>query len=157
MAKSKGKAKKKGSDKDALPKKVAGVKVPKAVRKSSSIGTLLSSGLGREILADALIAAAGAAAAALTRTRAAREAGSAVADAGSTAASATGDAVQTAAGAVATVVTEAARSFLPPSLIGGTDEDETSRLPDDVSRRRPAAGKGAAKQVRKASKKGGIA
>jgi len=161
MAKSKGKTKaKKGSGKDALPKTVAGVKVPKAVRKSSSIGTLLSSGLGREILADALIAAAGAAAAALTRTRAAREAGSAVADAGSTAASATGDAVQTAAGAVATVVTEAARSFLPPSLVGGTDADETSRYPNDAanpSGRRPAAGKGAAKQVRKASKKGGIA
>jgi hypothetical protein len=160
MAKSKGKAKsKKGSGKDALPKTVAGVKVPKAVRKSSSIGTLLSSGLGREILADALVAAAGAAAAALTRTRAAREAGSAVADAGSTAASATGDAVQTAAGAVASVVTEAARTFLPPSLVGGTHEDEKPRdasAASDLSSRRPTAGKGAAKQVRKASKKGGI-
>jgi hypothetical protein len=50
---------------DALPKSIAGVKVPKAVRKSSALGTLFNSELGREILADALLAAAGAAAAAL--------------------------------------------------------------------------------------------
>lgn len=110
---------------DALPKSVAGVKVPRAVRKSSALRTLLNSSLGREILADALLAAAGAAAAALTRTRPARAAGAAIAEAGSgTAASAgqaanvTGDLVQTAAGAVAGVVTEAARNILPPSLLG---------------------------------------
>ncbi len=119
-------AKKAKSNKaDALPKSVAVVKVPKAMRKSSALGTLFNSELGREILADALIAAAGAAAAALTRTRPARAAGAAIADAGSdaaasagTAANATGDLVQTAAGAVAGVVTEAARNFLPPSLLG---------------------------------------
>ena len=61
MAKAKAKSSKKGT---GMPKKVAGVKVPKAMRQSKSLGTLLNSGLGREILADALIAAAGAAAAA---------------------------------------------------------------------------------------------
>jgi hypothetical protein len=121
--------KKAKSGKSVLPKTVAGVKVPKVVRKSTSLGTLINSELGREILADALLAAAGAAAAALTKTRAARAAGTAVADAGSNAASATGDAaslagdvVQTAAGAVAGVVTEAARNFLPASLLGETNE-----------------------------------
>ena len=80
-------AKKAKSNKaEALPKSVAGVKVPKAMRKSSALGTLFNSELGREILADALIAAAGAAAAALTRTRPARAAGAANADAGSDAA-----------------------------------------------------------------------
>jgi hypothetical protein len=103
------------SKKSGVPKKVAGVKVPKSVRQSKSIGTLLTSDLGREILADALIAAAGAAAAALTRTRAARTAGNAVAEAGA----GTGDLVQTAAGAVATVVTEAAKNILPAALVGG--------------------------------------
>ncbi len=123
-------AKKAKSKKSAgLPKTIAGVKVPKVVRKSTSLGTLINSELGREILADALIAAAGAAAAALTRTRTAKAAGTAIVDAGSdaaagagAAANATGDLVQTAAGAVAGVVTEAARSFLPASLLGEEDK-----------------------------------
>jgi hypothetical protein len=121
--------KKAKSEKTGLPKTVAGVKVPKAVRNSSTLGTLINSELGREILADALIAAAGAAAAALTKTRTARAAGTAGAGAGSQAAAATGDAasaagdaVQTAAGAVAGVVTEAARNFLPASLLGESNE-----------------------------------
>jgi|SRR5829696_2279968 hypothetical protein len=105
--------------KSGVPKKVAGVKVPKAVRQSKSLSTLLTSRLGREILADALIAAAGAAAAALTRTRTAKNAGKSVAEAGAE----TSDAVQTAAGAVASVVSEAAKSFLPPSLLGDGGSD----------------------------------
>ena len=94
--------------KSGVPKKVAGVKIPKSVRKSNPLSTLFNSSLGREILADALIAAAGAAAAALTRTRTAEAAGHSAAKAGAEAS----DAVQTAAGAVASVVTEAARSFI---------------------------------------------
>jgi hypothetical protein len=109
--------------KGGVPKKVAGVKVPKSVRQSKSLSTLLTSNLGREILADALIAAAGAAAAALTRTRTARNAGHAVADAGAGAT----DSVQTAAGAVASVVSEAAKNFLPPSLLG-ENASHTERL-----------------------------
>jgi hypothetical protein len=86
----------------------------KKAAKNTGIMDLISSDLGREILADALIAAAGAAAAALTKTRPAKQAGTAVADAGSQAA----DMTQTAAGAVASVVTEAARQFLPASITG---------------------------------------
>ncbi len=144
---------------DALPKSIAGVKVPKAVRKSSALGTLFNSQLGREILADALLAAAGAAAAALTRTRPARAAGTAIADAGSdvassaaasagTAANVTGDLVQTAAGAVAGVVTEAARTFLPASLLG---EEAKPRYVNkasntDSAKRSGKAGKGEGKK-----------
>ena len=120
MAKAKSKGKKSG-----VPKTLAGVKVPKEVRKSSAFSTLFTSNLGREILADALIAAAGAAAAALTRTRPAQKAGHAMADAGAEAS----DSVQTAAGAVASVVTQAAKSFLPPSLIGEAESTDNAQKP----------------------------
>jgi hypothetical protein len=130
-AKGKAKAKAKKDDK-GIPKKVAGVKVPKAVRESSSLSTLFNSALGREIIADALIAAAGAAAAALTRTRAAKKAGNAVADTGAEAVSASAELMNTAAGAVAGVVTEAAKSFLPASLVGddqGKDAGQDGKRP----------------------------
>jgi hypothetical protein len=118
MAKAKAK---KSSDKTGKAKKGTGAKLAKSVKKSGLM-ELVNSNLGREILADALIAAAGAAAAALTRTRTAQKAGAAAADAGSKAADTTSDAMQTASTAVAGVVTEAARQFLPASLLG-KDED----------------------------------
>jgi len=111
MAKAKDKKSTSKAKKDSG--KGAGSKLAKTAKKSGLMD-LINTDLGREILADALIAAAGAAAAALTKTRAAKKAGAAVADAGSQ----TADLTQTAAGAVAGVVTEAARHFLPPSLLG---------------------------------------
>ena len=87
---------------------------------------LINTDLGREILADALIAAAGAAAAALTKTRTAKRAGAAVADAGSQGV----DLTQTAAGAVAGVVTEAARHFLPASLVGEENGSDKGGTPE---------------------------
>jgi hypothetical protein len=104
-------------------KKNTGTRLAKTAKKSGLMD-LINTDLGREILADALIAAAGAAAAALTRTRTAKKAGAAVADAGSQ----TVDMTQTAAGAVANVVTEAARQFLPASLTGAeSDQDEDGK------------------------------
>jgi hypothetical protein len=132
MAKDKAsKGKKEKKAKKAAPDAVAGVKIPRAVRKSSMWSTLFSSPLGREILADALVAAAGAAAAALTKTRPVQAAGHAVADAGSDAAAATRDTVETAAGAVAEVVTDAARNILPSALFGKEDDrvDASSEKP----------------------------
>jgi hypothetical protein len=127
MAKAKDKEKKSASkSKKSSSKKSSGGKLAKSMKKSG-FADLLNSQLGREILADALIAAAGAAAAALTRTRAAKKAGTAVADAGTQ----TADMTQTAAGAVAGVVTEAARQFLPPGLLG-QDEDEGASKPRKV-------------------------
>ncbi len=113
MAKAKTKDSKKSQGK---AKKGPGTKLAKSAQKSGFMD-LFNSELGREILADALIAAAGAAAAALTKTRTAKKAGAAVADAGSQ----TADLTQTAAGAVAGVVTEAARQFLPAGVLGGSD------------------------------------
>ncbi|MFL5258911.1 MAG: hypothetical protein ACJ8AS_04100 [Hyphomicrobiales bacterium] len=50
-----------------LPKTLLGVRVPKKLRKSKLIDWLLNDPLGRNLMADALVAAAGAVAAALTR------------------------------------------------------------------------------------------
>ena len=148
------KAKDKKSD---IPKKVAGMKVPKSVRESKSLSTLFTSELGREIIADALIAAAGAAAAALTRTRTAKNAGHAVADAGAGAS----DAVQTAAGAVASVVSQAAKNFLPPALLGegGPADGERPRYATKTSdhgsrkRSKKSATKGAKKSPAEGKKR----
>jgi hypothetical protein len=122
MAKAKDKEKKSTSKAKKGSGKSTGTKLAKSAKKSGLMD-LINSSLGREILADALIAAAGAAAAALTKTRTAKRAGAAVADAGSDAA----DLTQTAAGAVAGVVTEAARHFLPASLIGEEGGSESGK------------------------------
>ncbi|MFC4170584.1 hypothetical protein ACFOYU_00705 [Microvirga sp. GCM10011540] len=119
----KAKAKKSSDKADKSKKKSTTAKLSKSVKKSGLMD-MFNTSLGREILADALIAAAGAAAAALTRTRTAQKAGAAAVDAGSKAADATTDTVNTASSAVAHVVTEAARQFLPPSLLGEDEADE---------------------------------
>ena len=119
--KDKGKAK----DKGKVPKNIAGVKVPKALRTAVA-GSLLDNPRTREILADVIMAAAGAAAAALVRNRPSGRqvaaAGEAVVDAGAGAATATRDVAHSAAGLVTDVVAEAARHILPASLTGTTDE-----------------------------------
>jgi hypothetical protein len=80
---------------------VGGVKIPKVLRKSKSVDTLLNNPLGRELLAGALVAGAGAVASALTKHRhQLADAGSAVVDTGSAAASATHDAVHGAASSI---------------------------------------------------------
>ena len=107
---------KKGKGK--IPKKIAGVKVPKALRKALA-GSLVDNPRAREILADVLIAAAGAAAAALVQNR---PTGQQIADAGAGAATATRDMAQGAAGAVGEVVAEAARTILPASLVSDGSE-----------------------------------
>jgi hypothetical protein len=95
--------------KTKLPKSVLGVKLPKTLRKSRSIKTLLNNPMGRDILAGAIVAGASAAATALARHRPSAEqlenAGEAVMDAGSDAAVVTRDAVEEAASALAGSIT----------------------------------------------------
>lgn len=110
-------------DKSKLPKKIAGVKLPKNLRKGVAG---LDSPLAREILADMLIAAAGAAAAALVKHR---PTGRQVADA----AGATRDVVQSAAETVTETVADAARRVLPASVTGASDGSED----DDAETGRP--------------------
>jgi len=52
-----------------VPKSLAGWKIPNSLRKSGVITQFLNNDLGRRILADVLVAAAGAAAAALVQHR----------------------------------------------------------------------------------------
>lgn len=97
-----------------LPKKVAGMKVPKQLRKSRLVGSLLRSRLGRQIVADALVAGAAAAAGVLVREREEiAAAGKAEVRRGRRVAALLGEAVESAADAVLGVVTDAARSALP--------------------------------------------
>ena len=105
--------------KTKVPKTVAGVKVPKALRKSGWLDPLADPQT-REILADVLIAAAGAAAAALVRGRPSMrqvaDAGEAALGASAEAGSVARDLVQEAASATAGVITDAAKAILPASL-----------------------------------------
>jgi hypothetical protein len=103
--------------KTKLPKKILGLKVPKKLRKAAFVKTLLDDPVGREILAGAVVAAASAAAAALSghrpTARQVGEAGAGVADRGTAAAEATKDLVQDAAGALAAAITKMATRLSP--------------------------------------------
>jgi len=107
--------------KKRVPKKIAGVKVPKLLRSSTLLKALLGTKLGRQILADALVAAAAAAAAALVAVSA-EDVGDATrkaASAGQDGAKRVKRAVKDAAGAMSEVISNAAREAL-----GGRDADE---------------------------------
>jgi hypothetical protein len=51
--------------KKPIPKKIAGVKVPKGLRRSKILKTMMASDVGRDLMAKAITAGAGAAAAVL--------------------------------------------------------------------------------------------
>jgi len=111
-----------------LPKRVAGVKIPKKLRKQGGgLVALLESPTGRAIAADALIAIAGA----LAGNRATREAvvgaGQDAVDAGAAAADRTGDAMRGVAEVATDLMAEAARHVLPTAL-GGKDDDVVRRV-----------------------------
>ena len=100
--------------KAALPKSVAGFKVPKSLRKNRLLTSLIASPFGRKILADALIAGAGAAAGVLIQERdEAAEATKAGLRKGGKTMAVAGEAVESAIEAMMSVVTDAARSLLP--------------------------------------------
>jgi len=117
--------------KTKLPKTVAGVPIPAAIRNSSTVDTMLNSKIGREILADAVVAGAAAIAAALVKNRPSADqiakAGEQVAEAGKSGAAATRDGVQDAASALAGVMTAAARAILPASVTGADGAAKSKR------------------------------
>ncbi|QIA23268.1 hypothetical protein [Mesorhizobium sp. AA22] len=105
-------------NKRKLPKKIGGFKVPKPVRKSTLLRSLLASSVGRDLLANAITAGAGAAAAVLVRERA--EIADATKSAAKTGAKKSArvaglatEMVQSAASAVMGVVSDAAHKVLP--------------------------------------------
>jgi hypothetical protein len=107
--------------KKRVPKKIAGVKLPKLLRSSSLVKALIGTKLGRQIFADALVAAAAAAAAALVAVSAddVGDATKKVASAGKGGAKRVKRAVKDAAGAMSEVISNAARDAL-----GQKDVDE---------------------------------
>jgi hypothetical protein len=112
----------KRSKKAFLPKKIAGVKVPKNVRKGR-FGEMLASPTGQKLIAQAIMAAgaiaAGKKAADSSKVReAANDVKQKVADKGGDAVQQTGDA----GGALAYALTEAARTFADALKRGGAPE-----------------------------------
>ncbi|HEX3943153.1 MAG TPA: hypothetical protein VHW69_03600 [Rhizomicrobium sp.] len=103
-----------------LPKRLLGVKVPKALRNLDWAVQFLESDAGRRILAEALVAAAAAASAALvgTQTEAGAKAGKKLTKAKHKGGDLLRSAVNDATGAVTDVIGNAARSML------AKDEDE---------------------------------
>jgi hypothetical protein len=118
-------AKSKAKGKIKVPKTIAGVKVPKALRQSGWLEPVLADPHAREILADVLIAAAGAAAAVLVKERPSMRQ---VTETGE--ASAARDQVLDAADAAAGVIRHAAKAILPNSLTSSSAKPAGSRTPD---------------------------
>jgi hypothetical protein len=103
-----------------IPKRIAGLKIPKAVRKSKLLRSLLGSPMGRTIVADALVAGAAAAAAALVREREEiADAAKAGTKKGARTVAVLSEAVQDAADAVMGVIADAARSLAPEDAARG--------------------------------------
>ncbi len=110
-----------------LPKKVAGYRVPKSVRKSTLLRALLNNPMGRDVLANALTAGAGAAAAVLVENREdIAKAGKKGAKKGVQAAALAGEAAQSAVNAMIGVVRDAAHTFLPEGKQNATREGKRS-------------------------------
>ncbi|WP_455272906.1 hypothetical protein [Rhizobium herbae] len=109
--------------KNKIPKKVAGYKLPKAIRKSPVIRSLLASDIGRDVLAKALTAGAGAAAAILLEER------ETIADTtkkgarkGAHTIALVNEAIRSGTHAAADVIREAAQSVLPKKVRKAADK-----------------------------------
>jgi hypothetical protein len=117
-----------------LPKKIAGVKVPKMVRKSRMLRAMLRNPMGRDLLANALVAGAGAAAAVLIEERGTvTEEGKQTAKAGKKAgkksfraAQIAGHAMESAVSAMMGVVSDAAHTIVPSNTKKRTGSKATA-------------------------------
>jgi hypothetical protein len=98
--------------KHKLPKKVMGVKIPKALRSFRLLKGLVGSATGRQIVADALIAGAAAAAGALVgaRSETVQKAGNTVIDTADESGAIVRKAVSSATGALTDVLGNAAKA-----------------------------------------------
>lgn len=116
-----------------IPKKIGGVKIPKVLRKSKSVNTLLNTSLGRELLAGALVTGAGAAASALTKHRPSAgqlaDADSAVAETGTASATETQDAVHGAASAIGDALRDLAGRL--------SSQDSGRKLKKEAGKKKP--------------------
>src|SRR5687768_10526306 len=101
--------------KNRIPKKIAGLKIPKVVRKNTVLKALLASPTGRKILGEALLAGATAAAAVLASTNADQisDAGKGAAKRGKKAGNIAARVIKDATGAMVSVISDAASVVLP--------------------------------------------
>lgn len=115
--------------KNAIPKKVAGFKIPRSVRKSAALRALLASDIGRDVLANAITAGAGAAAAVLVRDREEiADAGKKGARKGARALSIATEALESGASAAMDSVKDSTYSLLPKDVkkTAGKEKDRPS-------------------------------
>jgi hypothetical protein len=113
--------------KNRIPKKVAGFKIPKMIRKSPVVSGLLASDTGRKVLADALMAGAAAAVAVLAADNkgAIAEAGEDAAKGSVKAGGIVKDVVKGVSSAMAEVIGDAARAVIPGAA--AKEEPESPR------------------------------
>lgn len=98
-----------------LPKRIAGIKVPKALRKAAAIGEFLNSPTGRVILAEVLMAAAAALKNHKPGSDPVGKAADAADRAGSEGKSAAKDVVRSAAGGLTDLAAGVTRQIVPAS------------------------------------------
>ncbi|MBD9375594.1 hypothetical protein IB238_23580 [Rhizobium sp. ARZ01] len=111
-----------------IPKKIAGLKVPKSIRKSPLLTGLIRSKVGRELLAKALTAGAAAAAAVLIEERKpVADAAKKGASKGGKAVRLAGHALESGAGAAVEVIRDAASSALPKRIRKAAKKDPRRR------------------------------
>lgn len=111
--------------KNAIPKRVAGFKIPKPIRKSSFLRSMLASKTGRDILGKALVAGAAAAAAVLAEERGdIASAGKKGARKSARVVGIAGEAIQSAASAAMDVVADQTRSIFPVKARQKKDNDD---------------------------------
>lgn len=106
-----------------VPKKVGGFKVPKAIRKSRALKTMLASPFGRELLTGALVAGATAVASSLARER------SSIGRLGAKAADATRDGVSEAAETIAAVANAVASRITSRDGADGAGSGKAKKRP----------------------------
>ena len=117
------------SSKTKLPKTVAGIKIPKGLRKSGVLETLVGSQAGRQLLADAIMAAATAAASVLAG-KAVRSVAQAHGDTARPAREGSGGGSGDGpGGAIAGLITEAAEAMLSPRSEAPEGERTEGRKP----------------------------
>ena len=129
-------SKKSKSSKGVIPKRIAGVKVPKAVRKGR-FGELLASRTGQAVIAQAILGA-GAVAAGMKAKDSAKVQAAARKTKHTVADKAEAVADETGASTLAYALGEAARSFADAMRRGGTPHRETAE--DEATRWTPDYG-----------------
>ena len=117
--------------KSVLPKKIAGVKVPKAIRKGQ-VGEFLTSPTGQKLVAEAIVAVGAVVSARkAAKSDTAKQVGAAAKEKLTDAKDGAKDAATAGSGVIAYAIGEAVRSFTDAVRSHRSDEPESFRAADD--------------------------